>query len=223
MAAYDKVLLTLSFDGNGPDFTKAMLDELGALVARGGAASAVLDAPVDTDELDAVGPISNEETFRAMVELYAPIDGGDTFGLALPDGARVVGVYAVEEVVQKDYERTWSAGEASPGVKLLCSITRRPGMTHDDFLAHWRNNHGPLAVQHQPGFWHYVQNHIQEPLTEQTPYLDGIGVLHFRDADEIFTAMYDSDEGQRLIVEDTERFLDNDKNMVLPTKEYLVT
>jgi hypothetical protein len=34
--------------------------------------------------------------------------------------------------------------------------------------------------------------------------------------------MYDSDEGQRLIVEDTERFLDNDRNMVLPTKEYLV-
>jgi hypothetical protein len=26
----------------------------------------------------------------------------------------------------------------------------------------------------------------------------------------------------RLIVEDTERFLDNDKNTVLPTREYLV-
>jgi hypothetical protein len=223
MAAYDKVLVTLTFDGDGSSFTKAMLDELDALVARGGAASAVLDAPVDTNELDVVGPIANEETFRAMVELYAPVDEGDTFGLGLPAGVRVVGAYAVEEVVQKDYEHTGSAGEPSPGVKLLCSITSRPGMTHDDFLAHWRNNHGPLAVKHQPGFWHYVQNHVQETLTDGTPYLDGIGVLHFREAGDIFTGMYDSDEGQRLIVEDTERFLDNDRNMVLPTKEYVVT
>lgn len=222
MAGYDKVLLTLTFEGDGQSFTKAMLAELGALVASDGAESAVLDAPLDADELDLVGPIANEESYRAMVELYAPIDDGDTFGLSLPDGARVVGAYAVEEVVQKDYERTWASGEPSPGVKLLCSIRSRPGMTHADFLAHWRNNHGPLAVKHQPGFWRYAQNHIQEPLGAQTPVLDGIGVLHFRDAGDIFTGMYDSDEGQRLIVEDTERFLDNDRNMVLPTKEYLV-
>jgi hypothetical protein len=222
VAAYDKVLLTLTFEGDAQALTKAMLGELGALVARGGAACAVLDAPLDPDELGALGPIANEETFGAMVELYAPVDHGDTFGVSLPDDVRVVGAYAVEEVVQKDYERTWGADEPSPGLKLLCSITSRPGMTHDDFLAHWRNNHGPLAVRHQPGFWHYVQNHIQEPLGEQTPYLDGIGVLHFRDAGDIYTGMYDSDEGQRLIVEDTERFLDNDKNTVLPTKEYLV-
>jgi len=222
MATYEKVLLTLSFDGNRSSFTKAMLDELGALVDRGGAARAVLDAPVDGDELELVQPITNEESFQAMVELYTPSGDNDCFGVSLPDGVRVVGVYAVEEVVQKDYERTWASGERSPGVKLLCSITSRPGMTHDDFLAHWRNNHGPLAVQHQPGFWHYVQNHIQEPLTDGTPFLDGIGVLHFREASDMFTGMYDSDEGQRLIVEDTERFLDNDKNMVLPTTEYLV-
>jgi hypothetical protein len=222
VAAYDKVLLTLTFEGDRQLFTKAMLDELGALVARGGAARAVLDAPLDRDELDALGPIANEESFEAMVELYAPTDGGDAFGVSLPADARVVGAYAVEEVVQKDYDRTWASGEPSPGVKLLCSITSRPGMTHEDFLAHWRNNHGPLAVKHQPGFWHYVQNHIQEPLGDETPFLDGIGVLHFREARDIFTGMYDSDEGQRLIVEDTERFLDNDRNKVLPTREYLV-
>jgi EthD domain len=222
VAQYSKVLLTVIFDGDGTSFTKAILDELGALIARGGATNAVLDAPLDGDELDMVGPIANEESFRAMVELYAPTEGGDTFGVSLPDSARVVGAYAVDEVVQKDYVRTWGSGEPSPGVKLLCSISSRPGMPHDDFLAHWRNNHGPLAVKHQPGFWHYVQNHIQEPLTDRTPYLDGIGVLHFREAGDIFTGMYDSEEGQRLIVEDTERFLDNDRNMVLPTKEYLV-
>ena len=222
MATYEKVLFTLSFDGDWSSFTKAMLDELGALVDRGAAASAVLDAPVDGDELELVRPVTNEESFQAMVELYAPEDDGEGFGLSLPDGVRVVGVYAVEEVVQKEYERTWGSGEPSPGVKLLCSITSRPGMTHDDFLAHWRNNHGPLAVKHQPGFWHYVQNHVEEPLTDETPFLDGIGALHFREAGDMFTGMYDSEEGQRLIVEDTERFLDNDKNMVLPTKEYLV-
>ena len=54
MATYEKVLFTLSFDGDWSSFTKAMLDELGALVDRGAAASAVLDAPVDGDELELV-------------------------------------------------------------------------------------------------------------------------------------------------------------------------
>jgi hypothetical protein len=223
MAAYGKVLLTLTFEGDADAFTKELLEELGALVARGGASNAVLDAPLpEGEEADVAGAAANEESFGAMVELYAPEEGSDAFGLSLPDGVRILGAYEVEEVVQKDYERTWGAGEPSPGVKLLCSITSRPGMTHRDFLAHWRNNHGPLAVKHQPGFWHYVQNHIQEPLTADTPYLDGIGALHFREVGDMITGIYDSEEGQRLIVEDTERFLDNDRNMVLPTKEYLV-
>jgi hypothetical protein len=224
VAAYDKVLLTVTFDGDADAFTKAMLDELGALVARGGATGAVLDAPLpaDGEEADVAGAAANEESFDAMIELYGPEAGRGSFGLSLPAGVRIVGAYEVDEVVQKDYERTWGAGEQSPGVKLLCSITSRRGMTHQEFLAHWRNHHGPLAVRHQPGFWHYVQNHIQEPLTVDTPPLDGIGALHFRTVNDMITGIYDSEDGQRLIVEDTERFLDNDKNMVLPTKEYLV-
>ena len=50
MAQYSKVLLTLTFEGDGQSFTKAMLDELGAVVARGDVVSAVLDAPLDRGE-----------------------------------------------------------------------------------------------------------------------------------------------------------------------------
>jgi hypothetical protein len=222
VSSFSKVLVTVTYAGDTAPFARALQAELDALVDRGGAARAALDVPVEGYEAEVVGPIRNEDRFRAMLSLWEPVGNADRFGLSLPDGTRVVGVYAVDEVVQKDYERTWERGAASPGVKLVCAINRRPDMTHEAFLAHWRNNHGPLAVAHQPGFWHYVQNHIQGWLTEDTPFLDGIGELHFRTTGDIFAGMYDSEEGERLIVEDTERFLDNDRNMVLPTKELLV-
>ncbi len=74
----------------------------------------------------------------------------------------------------------------------------------------------------QPGFWHYVQNHIVEYLADTAPDVDGIGELHFRTAEDVLTGMFESDEAQRLIYEDTERFMDNGTSTTVPTKEYLI-
>ena len=82
--------------------------------------------------------------------------------------------------------------------------------------------HGPLAVARQPGFWHYVQNHVVSRLTDDTPDFDGIGELHFRSADAVQDGMFDSEEGMRLIWEDTERFMDHDGSTTLPAREHLV-
>jgi len=51
---------------------------------------------------------------------------------------------------------------------------------------------------------------------------DGIGELHFRTAAGVFTGMYDTEEGLRLIMEDTERFMDHDTSTTVPTNEYVI-
>ena len=45
-------------------------------------------------------------------------------------------------------------------IKSLSLLTRRPELTHDEFVRHWVEIHAPLAHA-VPGVRRYVQNHIQ--------------------------------------------------------------
>jgi len=217
-----KVLLTLDFEGERDAFVEAMSAEVMKLLASGDASRGAVDVRVEGDELDVLQAVVTEHATRAVVSLSDARSPSVALGLALPARGHLVGGYVVDEVVQRDYERTWPAGAASPGVKLVCFVERRPDTSREAYRAHWRERHGPLALAHQPGFWRYVQNHIVERLTDTTPYVDGIGALHFRTAGEVFTGSFDSEEGMRLIMEDTERFMNHDASTTLPTNEYVI-
>jgi uncharacterized protein (TIGR02118 family) len=217
-----KVLLTVGFDGDTEDFSKAVQAELSDLVAAGGAQRGALDVRVTGDELDVVRELDTEHDASAMVSLWGVDVPATALAFALPDGSRLVGAYEVDEVVQRDYERTWPAGAASPGVKIVCFVRRRTDLARSAYSEHWRERHGPLALAHQPGFWHYVQNHVVGHLTGHTPDFDGIGELHFRSAEAVHDGMFDSEEGMRLIWEDTDRFMNHDGSTTLPAREHLV-
>jgi uncharacterized protein (TIGR02118 family) len=105
---------------------------------------------------------------------------------------------------------------------MIAFLHRRPDLTFEAFSDLWRNRHGPLAVARQPGFWHYVQNHVAEPLTETSPEWDGFGEIHYRSSEDAFTRSYDSEEAQRLIWEDVARFLDYERCPTLTTHEWVV-
>jgi uncharacterized protein (TIGR02118 family) len=217
-----KVLLTLAFDGDRDRFVEAMQGELQALVDEGGAQRTAVDVKAVGEELELVKVLDSDAAVRAMLSLWEPSSVERALALPLPDGARRVGAYQVDEVIQRDYERTWQSGETSPGLKCVCLVRRKPGTTHQAYSEHWRLRHGPLALRLQPGFWHYVQNHIVEYLAGTAEDIDGIGELHFRTTEGVLTGMFESDEAQRLIYEDTERFMDNDTSTTVPTKEYLI-
>jgi uncharacterized protein (TIGR02118 family) len=217
-----KVLLTLAVESDPAAFTPAMLDELRSLIDRGGAQRAALDVKATGEELEVVKILDTDPAVNAMVSLWEPASTAEAVALPLPAGTRLVAAYRVDEVVQRDYERTWGVGEVSPGVKCVCLVRRKSGTSRDAYSEHWRLRHGPLAVKLQPGFWHYVQNHIVEQLTDVEDDIDGIGELHFRTAEGVHTGMFASEEAQRLIMEDTERFLDNGTSTTVPTKEHLV-
>jgi uncharacterized protein (TIGR02118 family) len=65
-------------------------------------------------------------------------------------------------------------------------LTRKPGITTEQFRRHWREVHGPLAA-HMPGLRRYHQNHLIDasPLGSGTSpvgwHLDGISELWFDD------------------------------------------
>jgi uncharacterized protein (TIGR02118 family) len=70
-------------------------------------------------------------------------------------------------------------------IKSLSLLTRKPELTHEQFMRHWVEIHAPLA-HGVPGVRRYVQNHIRdEPTRPDIPTtevaVDGVAELWFDD------------------------------------------
>ena len=70
-------------------------------------------------------------------------------------------------------------------IKVIGLLTRKPGMTHDAFVRHWFDIHGPLAHA-VPGIRRYVQSHItgtrtRPDIPETGIEVDGIAELWYDD------------------------------------------
>ena len=44
-------------------------------------------------------------------------------------------------------------------IRRVSILTRKPELSHEEFVDHWENVHGPLALK-VPGIRRYVQSHI---------------------------------------------------------------
>jgi uncharacterized protein (TIGR02118 family) len=128
-----------------------------------------------------------------------------------PGGAHHA-VYAVDRAVPVEYERTWPTGTPSPGVKQVTFLTRRPGMTDDEFITYWHGTHTPLAIEIHP-LWRYVRSVVVAPLTPGAPRYEGIVELHFRSAEDITDTLRfygGKPENQARIAADVRNFIDFD-------------
>jgi len=70
-------------------------------------------------------------------------------------------------------------------IKSISLLTRRPELTHDQFMKHWVEVHAPLALA-VPGLRRYVQNHIEGERTRPdipatAVEIDGVAELWFDD------------------------------------------
>ena len=70
-------------------------------------------------------------------------------------------------------------------IKSLSLLTRRAGLSHEEFVRHWTQVHAPLAHA-VPGLRRYVQNHIVDErrrpdIAETAVAVDGVAELWFDD------------------------------------------
>ncbi len=70
-------------------------------------------------------------------------------------------------------------------IKSIGLLTRKAGLSHEDFVKHWLEVHGPLAHA-VPGVSRYVQSHIQGERTRpdirtMDVEIDGIAELWYDD------------------------------------------
>ena len=78
-------------------------------------------------------------------------------------------------------------------IKSLSLLVRKDGMTHEQFMKHWVQIHGPLALK-VPGLRRYVQSHIRdERRRADIPAIgvevDGIAETWYDDAEAMARAV----------------------------------
>lgn len=89
-------------------------------------------------------------------------------------------------------------------------LTRKPGITTEEFRRHWRDVHGPLAAK-LPGLRRYHQNHVVDREQRGIDYargphdFDGFSELWFDDVPSM-SAAFAAQQGQQL-GEDEARFI----------------
>ena len=77
-------------------------------------------------------------------------------------------------------------------IKIVGLLTRKEGISREEFVRHWFDTHGPLAHA-VPGIRRYVQSHIidvrmRPDIAETDVAVDGIAELWYDDVDAIRAA-----------------------------------
>src|SRR4051812_29525158 len=107
--------------------------------------------------------------------------------------AREVKVWRVDTRCPVQFDESFADGQDIPGIKLVSFMRRAEGLTHEQFVRHWNENHGPLAVKHHIGLWNYRQNAVRRAYTPGGADVDGVAELHFRSRADFDTKFFDSD------------------------------
>jgi uncharacterized protein (TIGR02118 family) len=108
-------------------------------------------------------------------------------------------------------------------IKVVGLLTRRPEFTHEQFVKHWLEIHGPLAHA-VPGICRYVQSHIVGTLTrpdipETDVEVDGIAELWYDDEAALARAAA-SPEMKRL-TDDGALFIGRIKSFIVEEKQII--
>lgn len=174
---------------------------------RGYVVNLVEKVPGDAREIDSVGELLFDRLSDFRERLY---DSPAGRAIVERDVAGFMGgaeAYATTEHVQKAGNTEAPLGQRSPGVKMICPVRRRVGMSHAQFVEHWLGHHVPLALEHHPGLSRYVTNVVDERLSANGQDWDGVAELHFASAADLQRGLFASREGERLIRQDMQRFI----------------
>jgi uncharacterized protein (TIGR02118 family) len=108
-------------------------------------------------------------------------------------------------------------------IKILSLLTRKDGLTHEQFVKHWFEIHGPLAHA-VPGIRRYVQSHIsgtrsRPDIPDTDVNVDGIAELWYDDL-ESFQRAAATPQMKRL-TDDGALFIGRIKTYVIEEREII--
>jgi len=138
--------------------------------------------------------------------------------LAVEERPRFIG----EEIVQKDEVDA----DTDRLYKHSAFLVRQDGMTHEEFVDYWQNNHTPIAREIEG----VVKYNTVLPADPENAEFDGVAELYFEDLSKLYAALgsegsrdYDPNKGKaREAREDVDNFLAIDERPRFIGQERLV-
>jgi uncharacterized protein (TIGR02118 family) len=146
---------------------------------------------VQSHTLDS-GYRTREPIYDGIAELWYDDTDSMRRAAATPEGAAAAADQAnFIEPASFDFviteEREMVAGAAKPGMaKMIYFLTRRNGLSVEEFQNYWASQHGPLAAK-VPGVRRYVQSHLRRSAYHagRNPRYDGVAETWFDDIDAL--------------------------------------
>jgi len=108
-------------------------------------------------------------------------------------------------------------------IKVVGLLTRRPEFTHEQFVRHWLEIHGPLA-RAVPGIRRYVQSHVvgtrtRSDIPETNVEIDGIAELWYDDQAALARAAASAE--MKRLTDDGALFIGRIKSFVIEEKQII--
>jgi uncharacterized protein (TIGR02118 family) len=108
-------------------------------------------------------------------------------------------------------------------IKVVGLLTRKEGTTHEQFVRHWFDVHGPLAHA-VPGIRRYVQSHITgtrtRPDIPETDFeIDGIAELWYDDLESLQRAAATAE--MKALTDDGALFIGRIKSYVIEERQII--
>jgi uncharacterized protein (TIGR02118 family) len=162
-------------------------------------------------ELDSVGELSFHALADYRERLYDSDAGRQIVGRDVAQFMGGADAYDCTEHVRKGSDRPGPLVDASPrtspGAKLLLCLKRKPGLSHDQFVAHWLGAHADLVLEHGARVSKYVQNVVDGRLAPDAVEYDGFAELHYATEDDFMAQMASHGQGPNPVQDDTANFV----------------
>jgi len=107
-------------------------------------------------------------------------------------------------------------------VKTLSIFKRKPGLTPEEFLQYWKDEHAPLAARVIPGLRKYVQNHRLK-ISGFEFEIDGIAEIWWDNLEALQSYLaWRQTEEAKVLIEDENKFIDKSSWQRFFAVEYVV-
>jgi uncharacterized protein (TIGR02118 family) len=106
-------------------------------------------------------------------------------------------------------------------IKLVYCITKKPGMSDEEFFRYWKEVHGPLGAR-IPGLRKLVQSHrLTVPGDKNRPDYDGMAELWFDNVEALIAARQSPEWSAS--TEDEVNFIDHSKVAYFVSSEHSIS
>lgn len=103
-------------------------------------------------------------------------------------------------------------------IKLVYCISKKPGMTDEEFFHYWKHVHGPIGAR-IPGLRRLVQSHrLNISGDARSPDFDGMAELWFDDVDALLKARQSPE--WKASGEDEQNFIDTSRVAYFISEEH---